>query len=141
MNSKVAIPIWNGRISPVMDTAHHLLIVEITDGRETSRTMIDIPLADISHRAKFISGLGINELICAAISSQFERLLGASGIKIKPWFQGEVDQIIAAYSGGVLHSDNFFSPGRGRRCRRGGNGPRGGGRGRLGRNEMYKEDK
>jgi len=40
---KVAIPIWNGRVSPVMDTACRLLVVDFADGREVSRETWDIP--------------------------------------------------------------------------------------------------
>jgi predicted Fe-Mo cluster-binding NifX family protein len=141
MRVKVAIPIWNGRVSPVMDTAQRLLISEIVDDREISRTIVDIPQTNISHIARFIAEFAIDDLICAAISHQFEQILSASGIKVKPWFQGEVDRIVAAYSGGDLQNDIFFSPGRGRRRRRGGGGWRRAGRANCDRSDLYKEDR
>ncbi|MEA2031612.1 MAG: dinitrogenase iron-molybdenum cofactor biosynthesis protein [candidate division Zixibacteria bacterium] len=136
---KIAIPIWNGRVSPVMDTARQLLIAEIDDGLEVSRTVVDIPQTNISHLANFISGHRIDTLICGAISHQLEQMLAASGIRINPWFRGNVDKVIAAHSAGILQDDNFLLPGCGRGRRRG----RGGRRGRhakLGWRKRFKEE-
>ncbi len=134
----VAIPIWDGRVSPVMDTARHLLVTEFADGGEVSRETVVIPQADISSRVSFLADLGIDVLICGAISHQFERMLAASGIESFPWFRGNVDEIMAAYSGGVLQNDSFLLPGCGRRRRRGRGGPRGWGPG-SGRRRRFKE--
>ena len=118
MSMKVAIPIWDGRVSPVMDTASRLLIVETVDNQEVSRTVVDIPQADIPHRVNFLSGLGINVLICGAISQQFEQIITASGIIMHPWYCGYGNEIIAAYSNGKLQNGDFLSPGCKRRQRR-----------------------
>jgi predicted Fe-Mo cluster-binding NifX family protein len=136
MKAKVAIPIWNGRVSPVMDTARRLLIAEIVDGQEISRAVVNIPQSGISDIVKFLSDLGIGDLICAAISRQFEQILSATGIRIKPWFQGEVDEIIAAYSSGALQNNMFFSPGRRRRRRRRLSGQHQAGSSERGMNEL-----
>ena len=137
---KVAIPTWDGRVSPVMDTACRLLIAEITGSQEVSRTIVDIPQVSISYRAGFISGLGIDLLICGAISHEFEQMLIASGVKMYPWYCGNVDEIIAAHSNGTLQKDNFFLPGRALRRRRGSRGRRRAGCPRSGKQRMYKED-
>ena len=43
MKDKVAIPIWNRRISPVMDTASQLLIFKIDDKQqEVSKEIVPI---------------------------------------------------------------------------------------------------
>ncbi len=111
---KVAVPIWDGRISPVMDTALRLVVAESDNGEETSRAVVDIPRADIAQRAGFISGLGVDVLVCGAISHQFERLLSASGVRVNPWMGGNVDEIIIACIGGNLQRSCFFLPGCGR---------------------------
>ncbi len=116
---KVAIPIWNGRVSPVMDTACHLLVVDFADGNEVSREAWDIPQVTIPYRVSFLADRGINVLICGAISHQFEQMLAVAGIKPIPWFGGDVDEIIAAYAGGALQNDNYRLPGCGRRRRQG----------------------
>lgn len=111
---KIAVPIWDGRVSPVMDTALRLVVAESVNGQEMSRAMVDIPYAGIAQRAGFISGLGIDVLICGAISHPFERLLAASGVKVNPWMGGNVDEIITAHMNGNLQKSRFFLPGCGR---------------------------
>lgn len=101
-----------------MDTACRLLIAETVDGREVARKIIDVPHASPVHRASFISELGIDILICGAISHQFAQMLTALGINTKPWFRGTIDEVIAAYLKGVLQNDNFLMPGCGRRRNR-----------------------
>ena len=136
---KVAIPIWNGRVSPVMDTACRLLVVKFADGREVSRETWDIPQVIIPYRVSFLADRGIDVLICGAISYQFEQMLAISGIKPMPWFGGDVDEIIAAYASGALQNDNYRLPGCGRRRRQG----RGRCRGRrtgFGRCRQFKEE-
>ncbi|MFZ5981374.1 MAG: NifB/NifX family molybdenum-iron cluster-binding protein, partial [Candidatus Zixiibacteriota bacterium] len=91
--------------------------------RELNRNIYVIPPGDIYSRVMFFSELGIDILICGAVSQLFEQRLTAAGIKISPWFRGGIDEIIAAHTSGRLQSENFFMPG----CHRG----RGAGRGRY----------
>ena len=140
MSMKVAIPIWDERVSPVMDAACRLLVVEIVDDREVARTVVDIPQADIRYRADFLSQLGIDVLICGAISQQFEQIIAASGIKMLPWRCGWGNEIIAAYSNRTLQNGSFLSPGCRRQQRRRGRGrPRADCRG-FGRGRSIKEE-
>ncbi len=115
MNMKVAIPIWDGRISPLMDTACSLLIADIDEGQVVSKETVGIPRMDIPNQVSFFTDHHIDILICGAISHQLERMLAASGIKPYPWVRGQVDEVIAAYCNGVLQNGNFFLPGCGRR--------------------------
>ena len=136
---KVAIPIWDGRVSPVMDTAGILLVVEVVDGCEISRETVFIPQGNISNRVNFLKDLNIDTLICGAISQQFEQMLFASGIESYPWYRGDVEEIIAAHAGGILQNDDFLMPGCGRRGR--GRGRRRGRRaGRAGAGNLRRSD-
>ena len=126
MTTKVAISIWDYRVSPVMDTACHLLLVEISDGHEVSREKVGIPAGSMPDLANFMTGLRIDILICGALSYRLEKMLTASGVKVYPWFRGDIDEIIAAYTSGTLEGDNYLLPGRrrrrmgrGRRCGQG----------------------
>lgn len=140
MIMKIAIPIWNDRVSPVMDTACQLLIVDKENGKEVSRSVIDIPQLHMVQRAGFVSRLGVDVLICGAISHQLETFLTISGIEIIPWVRGGFDRVLEAHQRGDLLDQSFLLPG----CRRGGRRRRmGHGRGRqrgLGAGEFLKED-
>lgn len=110
----LAIPIWQKRVSPVFDTAEHLLILEISDGREVSR--VTYPIGDLnpSLRAKRLAELHVDVLVCGAISRPLANMLFASGIRTIPWISGNVDDVIPHYLDGRPLDGRFLMPG----CRR-----------------------
>ncbi len=123
---KIAISIWNQRVSPVMDTARQLALVEIDGGIETTREIIGIPETELSRRAEFIRNLGVDALICGAISFLFEDALRKRGINVYAWIRGELDSVIKAFAKGDLLRGEFSLPGcRRRRCRYGSGNKRG----------------
>ena len=111
MKTKVAIPIWKNRISPVLDTANILLISEVEDNVECERDIVNIPLSNHQNRVKYFQSKQIDILICGALSHKIEIMLSAVGIKVIPWIGGDVEDIISAYLQGVIISDNFILPG------------------------------
>jgi len=108
---RIAIPIWEDKVSPVFDTASRLLIVEIEDQREVSRFEVYLDEQDISRRCFRIQGLGVDTLICGAISRPFSNMLVASGINIIPWISGHTEDVLEAYLQGTLSHPNFLMPG------------------------------
>jgi predicted Fe-Mo cluster-binding NifX family protein len=72
--------------------------------------------------------LGVEVLLCGAISRPLERMIRASGVKVIPCLRGSIEEIIRAYLDGGLSDPRFTLPGfdpgagcvRGRRRRRGG---------------------
>jgi predicted Fe-Mo cluster-binding NifX family protein len=65
---KLAIPVWQGRISPVFDVAGQLLLVELADGREVARSEQMVGETTVEERARKLVELGVETLICAGIS-------------------------------------------------------------------------
>lgn len=111
---KIAIPVWEDKVSPVLDTASKLLIVEVEDQKEASRFEKFLDAHDLSLRCLKIKDLGIDILICGAISRQFSDMLTASGMDIIPWISGHPEDVLKAYLQGTLFHPRFFMPG----CRR-----------------------
>lgn len=137
---KIAMPIWEGRVSPVMDTANRLLVIEVQDSVEISRQVERTPRPYGTHLAKFVSELGVEVVLCGAISRQLESLLEKSGVEIIGCIKGNVDEVMMAYLNDTLDSRRFFIPayrvGHGHRRKGRCRGPmRGYGRGRR-----FKED-
>jgi predicted Fe-Mo cluster-binding NifX family protein len=122
-----AIPHWQGRVSPVLDVAGNLLLIDLEHGGETKRQSVALEEDSIQGRAKHIADLGVNTLICGAISRPLELALVSAGIEVIPQTCGNVEQIINAYLMGQLHQDNFLMPGCCGRRRRLGRRRRGGG--------------
>ncbi|MGD9032264.1 MAG: NifB/NifX family molybdenum-iron cluster-binding protein [Desulfobacteraceae bacterium] len=108
---KIGIPIWEDRVSPVLDTASRLLIVELEDQKEASRFETFLDEQDLSRRCVRIRRLGVDTLICGAISRGFSKILEASGIHIVPGISGHPEDVLNAYLRGKLSHSRFLMPG------------------------------
>jgi predicted Fe-Mo cluster-binding NifX family protein len=118
---KIAIPVHDGRISPVFDAARHLLVVEIQNGEMVSRNQVALLAQDIPSRAHVVAGLGVEVLICGAISRPLEVFLGSLGVAVIARKRGAAEEILTAFLADELGQDAFLMPGcreRGR-CKRG----------------------
>ena len=108
---KIAIPIWDGFVSSVFDFAHRLLLVEIQNGRELSRSEVPLQATSLPERAGRLKQLGVNAIICGAISRPLLYMLTASGVEVLPYVTGRVDEILQAYITGRLGQQKFILPG------------------------------
>ena len=108
---RIAIPLWEDKVSPVLDTAARLLVIEVENQKEASRFETYLDEEDLSRRCYRIRGLAVDTLICGAISRPFSRMLLASGIDIIPEISGPIDDILDAYLQGNLFHSRFLMPG------------------------------
>ena len=125
---KLAIPVWQGRISPVFDVAGQLLLVELADGREVAREEQMVTEATVEERARKLAELGVGTLICAGISQSLDAVMANRGIHVIAHICGNVEEVLAAFVAGRLREDRFAMPGccgQRRRRHRGGCGRRG----------------
>jgi len=107
----VAIPSWQQRISPVLDTAMSLLIVTCRNGRETSRREILLGPLTPDAFARSLAELRVNVVLCAAISLELLRLLERRGVQVQPHLCGDVNEVLHAFGCGQLDRANFHMPG------------------------------
>ena len=130
---KIAISIWLGRVSPVLDVAKHFLLVEAEQGVELGRRDVPVEETELLTRAKRIAELRPEVLICGAISRPFEAMLGSAGIPVVPNTCGPVEEVLRAFLSGQLTEQAFLMPGccgQHRRFRSGRRGGRRSGRSR-----------
>lgn len=121
---KVALSIWNGRISPVFDTAGRIILVELSNGREIKREEHNTRELLPPVKVMRIKSLGVDVLICGAISNPLSALFDSAGIDLVPWVSGDMEAVLDAYKRDKLLGPGFSMPGCGWRRR---------GRRRLGR--------
>jgi predicted Fe-Mo cluster-binding NifX family protein len=107
---RIALSIWEDKVSPVLDTAAKLLIVDNDDQRE-SRFEVHLSEKDMSRRCAFIRGLDIDVLICGAVSRHLTKILMASGIEIVSGVSGHVEDVLQAHYQGDLAQPEFLMPG------------------------------
>ena len=110
---KVALTVWENRISPLFDCARTLLVVDVTDQTVTDRYFEPFHCESPSSRATKLSDLNVKVLICGAVSDLFANMIETNGIRIIPFVAGAVDEVIDAYLTGTISSSKFQMPGCG----------------------------
>jgi predicted Fe-Mo cluster-binding NifX family protein len=106
---RVAVPLWQGRISPVFDVARRVRIVEAENGRITSQVEYEICTGN---RSKELADLEVKVLICGAITRALEITLWEAGIDVISRIRGPVDEVLQAYLMARLNQKRFTMPGR-----------------------------
>jgi len=100
---KVAIPIWEDRVSPVLDSASKLQVSVIRSGNIESNKLVEIGNLREHELARLLNELGVNLLICGAISEGLKGLCTRYGIRVIHSQTGDIettlDRCISLYSG------------------------------------------
>jgi len=108
---RVAIPIWEYRVSPVFDTAKQVSIADIERGEVASQFVIDLGEKFILRRAGFLLRWRVEILICGGISAYLARQVAAQGIRVVPGIKGNVDEVLKAFCRGNIPSSQYVMPG------------------------------
>jgi predicted Fe-Mo cluster-binding NifX family protein len=105
---RIAIPVWNNRVSPVFDVSTSIRIADISAGTITHEESF---VLENDWRPSKLAKLGIDLLICAAISGPLEKSLRASGIEVVADTCGTFREIVRAIASGDTVLNDFRSPG------------------------------
>jgi len=108
---KIAIPIYNGNVSNVFDFAHRLSVVDIENAKVVERSEVELKAESLPQRAGSLKNLGVDVLICGAISRALAYMVTASGIEVLAFVTGRVDDVLGAYLTGQLAKPQFSMPG------------------------------
>jgi predicted Fe-Mo cluster-binding NifX family protein len=107
----IAMPVWEGRISPLFDVAGQLWVVEVENGKEKSRCQVALEKKWPLRRVSRLVELAVTVLICGGISRSLEEALRAAGITVIAQIKGEAEQILNAFLTGDFPSSRFAMPG------------------------------
>jgi predicted Fe-Mo cluster-binding NifX family protein len=108
---KVAVTIWENRISPVADSAREVLVVDIGGQSVLSRHHERFNDGSLFYRARELADLGVTTFICGAISSFYGALVEGYGIRLIPFVHGEVDDVLNAFLNNALVNPRFVMRG------------------------------
>jgi predicted Fe-Mo cluster-binding NifX family protein len=108
---RIGIAHWQGRVSPVFDVSDRLLIIDIENGREQRLEEINLNARDPFERAKQVSRLATDVLLCGAISHALETALVGLGVQVVGFIRGNLEAVIAAFIHGQLADPRFRMPG------------------------------
>lgn len=106
-----AFTVWNNRISPVFDTSRYVHIVVVEEGRILRENQEFLSDDNIIHKVRRIIDLGVDDLICGAISRSIYYIAQNSGINIIPFVSGALDDVIQGWMANRLNSEIFAMPG------------------------------
>lgn len=130
---RIALSVWNGRIAPLFDVACN---IQVIDTEDDNRFEVTLPLqSGMIRRVEILASQPVDVLICGAVSRAVHRMLSSSGIDVRSFVSGEIEEILKAFLAGELDDLAFRMPGcggmqGGRGCGRGaGVNRRGRGRG------------
>ncbi|MBW2366923.1 MAG: NifB/NifX family molybdenum-iron cluster-binding protein [Deltaproteobacteria bacterium] len=115
---KVAVTVWDNRISPVFDSAHTILITEIQSRKVAGKRFEPIDPDLPSRLAKRLTELGVSVLICGAISEQPADILEAAGIKLIPFIAGSAQKVLEDFAEDISITPDFLMPGCSQNYRR-----------------------
>ncbi|MFO7839949.1 MAG: NifB/NifX family molybdenum-iron cluster-binding protein [Desulfosalsimonadaceae bacterium] len=114
---KVAIPQWQGRVSPVFDASSRLLLVDIENGRQAGQVAVKMTPEDALSRARRLAILGVDILICGAVSSALAAAIVSFDIEILACTCGPIDGVLDAFLENRLSNSKFLMPGCSKRRR------------------------
>ena len=117
---KAAFAVHDGRIAPVFDTARRMCVVTAEAGRIADEELVALPGDAAFQKAAQIAGLGIEVLVCGAISGPLQAQIAAYGIKVISFIAGDLRDVMSALLSDTINEDRFMMPGccgRGRRAR------------------------
>ena len=93
------------RLATVLDFAHDFILFESDQDRVTRRTKVKLP------EVRQLANLGVEVLICGALSHPLATLFVNAGIEIIPLVSGPVEEVLASYLQGNLKDADFLFPG------------------------------
>jgi predicted Fe-Mo cluster-binding NifX family protein len=108
---RIAIAHWQGRISPVFDISDRLLLIDMENGRQQWQAEINLNARDPFERAKQVSRIEADVLVCGAISHALETALVGFGVQVVGFIRGNLEAVIAAFIRGQLMESQFQMPG------------------------------
>ena len=101
---KIAIPMFNSRVSPCFDFASKMLVATVERGKVVDRENYSLINLSPIRRSSLLCELGVNVLICGGINNFSVRLIMGNGIEIIPMVQGEVEEVLNLFINGDLNS-------------------------------------
>ena len=108
---RVAIPIFQNRVSPVLDSCRHMLIIDIRQNAEMDRETVYLDEMSLTERCGIFAKLDVTVVICGGVSEGFANMLLGADIHLLNGIAGEIDDVITAFLEERLDNPQFYMPG------------------------------
>ncbi len=108
---KIAIACQEDRVSPVFDVSNRMCLIELDGDEERNRSNITLIKRDPFERAQEVSSMGVEILICGAVSRVLRMALAGAGIEVIGFICGDIETVLGAFLRGQLMNGHFSMPG------------------------------
>ena len=108
---KIALTVWDGWISPVFDVCREALVLEIDNGDILSTVKIDLNTETPLKKIERLVNLGVETLVCGAISELVHGEATPRGLKVISFVSGEIDEVVQALISDGLPTPALSMPG------------------------------
>jgi predicted Fe-Mo cluster-binding NifX family protein len=105
--TRVAIPIFRKKVSPVFDSCSRVIFVDIKNNREVDRKEIYLDSLSITERMTILLKSGVSVVICGGISDVMENMIVGKKIDLFSNIIGEVEYVLKAYLANELDQSQF----------------------------------
>ncbi len=95
----------------MFDAAKRLLVVDVEGSAEVQRWEERIEEEGVATRVEKVAALGVDSLICGAISRPLEASLVSVGVRVIPQTCGPVEDVLSAFIARRLTDEAFLMPG------------------------------
>jgi predicted Fe-Mo cluster-binding NifX family protein len=95
--TRVAIPIFRKKVSPVFDSCTRVLLVDIENNREVDRKEIYLDSLSLTERLTLLLKSGVSVVICGGISNVMENMVVGKKIGLFSNITGEIEYVLKAY--------------------------------------------
>ena len=114
---KIAIPLFNNRVSPRFEFAPTLLVATIENDTILDKKKLDLKGRDSLQRTALLRELGVDTLICGGIQGFVMRSLDWTRIQVVSSISGDAEEVIQSFLQGNL-CPSFKPCYAGKRCQR-----------------------
>lgn len=90
----IAIPLFEEGVSPRCEYANKMIVLEMADRKEISRSLLSLTKLDPLQKMTFIVKQKINEVVCTGISGFWRRMLEANHIRVIQTMSFDVNEVI-----------------------------------------------
>jgi predicted Fe-Mo cluster-binding NifX family protein len=111
---KIAIPIFENRVSPRFDFSPELWIIEVESGEVVSQEKFPTANLNLPKRLEQITSNGVDKIICGGIDGLSRNQLGSRGIDVVQDVIGDAEIVFDLFMRGRLRP-GFRCERRGRR--------------------------
>ncbi len=114
---RVAVTVWENRISPVFDSANMLMIAQVEENEVIERSYEQMNTQCVDQVARALCEKNVNQIICGAVSEESAFVLEKHGIELIPFLAGEIELVLDRYIKGKP-LETFVMPGCFCRCKK-----------------------